>query len=154
MVLYEVRNSRIHGKGVYAKTNVKKGTSIIQYKGEKISKEESYKRTLKLSENPSGPQVYVFELDQNHDLDGDIPSNDAKYINHSCDPNCEAVNYGGEIFIDTIKDIKSGEEITFNYNYGSDVASEHPCRCGSKNCVGYIVCPEEKEKLINILDSR
>ncbi|GIU69958.1 MAG: hypothetical protein KatS3mg002_1194 [Candidatus Woesearchaeota archaeon] len=158
--LYEIRKSEIHNKGAYAIKDIPKGTIIAIYKGEKITKEESEKRAnerlKKHKENQQGvAAVYIFELNENYDIDGDVPDNDAKYINHSCDPNCEVDIVNDEIIIYTIKDVKKGEELTFNYGFEFDEEFiEHPCRCGSKNCVGYILAEEEWPKLKEYLSKK
>jgi hypothetical protein len=151
--LYEVRTSKIHNKGVYAIKNIPKETIILEYLGEKITKEESDKRLddslKKHKENPEeNAAVYIFELNNEYDLDGDIPNNDAKYINHSCDPNCDFEIKDNQIWLFAIKDIKEGEELTYNYGFDFDEEyADHPCRCGSKNCVGYIVSDDDWPKL-------
>lgn len=151
--LYEVRASKIHNKGVYATKEIPKGTYIIEYKGEKITKEEAERRldeTLKRhKKNPEeNAAVYIFELNDEYDLDGDIPDNDAKYINHSCDPNCDFEIKEDRIWLYAIKDIKKGEELTYNYGFDFDEEyADHPCKCGSKNCVGYILSDDDWPKL-------
>jgi SET domain-containing protein len=151
--LYEVRTSRIHNKGVYASKDISKGTNIIEYSGEKITKEEADKRLdesfKKHKEKPEeNAAVYIFELNDEYDLDGDIPLNDAKYINHSCDPNCDFEIKEDHIWLFAIKDIKEGEELTYNYGFDFDEDTmDHPCKCGSANCAGYIVSDDEWSKL-------
>jgi SET domain-containing protein len=133
--LFEIRKSAIDGTGCFALKKIEKGTPVVEYVGEKISKAESLKRC----ENQNH---YIFTLDDEFDLDGDVDWNPAKFINHSCDPNCEAEFFGEMIWIMAIRDIEPGEEITFNYSYDLEDYKEHPCRCGSPNCVGYIVAEE------------
>ena len=83
--------------------------------------------------------VYIFTLNQKYDINGKVSWNLAKYINHSCDPNCETDIIKGRIWISAIKDIKKGEELSYDYGYDMYSFEDHPCRCGSKNCIGYIV---------------
>ncbi len=153
-----IKKSKIHGTGVYAARDFKKGEKIIEYKGEKITKKESERRAeeqlRKHKKNPQEGAVYIFELNKKYDLDGNIPENKAKYINHSCDPNAEAINEKGRIWIVAKKKIKKGEEITYNYGYDLENYEEHPCKCGSKNCLGYIVAPEHRKKLKKILEQK
>jgi hypothetical protein len=85
---------------------------------------------------------YIFSLDETYDLDGNVPWNPARFLNHSCEPNCEAEPDGGCIWIVARRDIRTGEEITFNYGYDLDDYREHPCRCGAADCAGYIVAAE------------
>lgn len=146
-----VKSSGIHNKGVFAKKNIKKGTKIIEYVGEIITKKESDSRAQtqleKNKKNKTHGAVYIFELNKRYDIDGNVPWNKAKYINHSCDPNAETEDINGHIWIIAIKDIKKGEEITYNYGYDLEDYKDHPCKCKSKNCVGYIVAEKHWKKL-------
>ncbi|RME55377.1 SET domain-containing protein-lysine N-methyltransferase [Candidatus Woesearchaeota archaeon] len=148
-----IKKSSIHNKGVFASRDIAKGTKVIEYVGEKITKKEAEKRALKKlnkhKKNPDQGAVYIFELNSRYDIDGDVPYNDAKYINHSCNPNCETQIINNRIWIVAIKDIKKGEEITYNYGYDLDSYKDHPCKCGSKNCIGYILAEEHWPKLLN-----
>ena len=152
----EVRKSKIHHKGVFAKRDISKGTEVMEYKGRKISKKRGDKKSQKTIKKSQKKQdkgaVYVFELNEKYDIDGNVSWNPAKYINHSCNPNCESVIEDEKrVVINAIRDIKKGEEITYNYGYSLDNFREHPCKCGSKNCVGYIVDKSEWPKLKEIL---
>lgn len=141
--MIEVKESKIHNKGVFAKEDIPKGTKIIEYKGEKITKEEAEKR---MYENE-----YIMEFDNEYDIDGDIEENDAKYVNHSCDPNCECKTKGGKVWFISLRDIKKGEEITFDYDYACEddfsEIEDFKCRCGSPNCIGYMVSKDYHEEL-------
>ncbi|MEM8867387.1 MAG: SET domain-containing protein-lysine N-methyltransferase [Verrucomicrobiota bacterium] len=155
--LCEVRESQIHGRGLYAKTKIKAETDIIQYVGEKITKEESTRRALEWEEQArkSGEGlVYIFELDDDWDLDGREGENPARYMNHSCDGNCEAVNYEGEIWISARRDIKKGEELVYDYGYDMEHFIDHPCKCGSHNCIGYIVREDQRHKVLKLLRNK
>jgi uncharacterized protein len=152
--LCEVRGSEIHGRGVYATEFIPKETQIIEYVGELIDKKESERRALALhakSLKTGGAAVYIFTLSKTYDIDGDVPWNTARLINHSCDPNCEAWIVGRKIMIYSLRDIQEGEELSFDYGFDVDCYEDHPCRCGSDQCVGYIVSrqqwPELKERL-------
>ncbi len=143
--LYQIRNSAIHGTGVFATRAIRKGQRILEYTGEKISKEESERRGIELMERAKkdgGAAVYIFTLDDEWDLDGGVEGNDARLINHSCDPNCEAWDHSGHIWIHAKRAIKQGEELSFNYGFTMDTWEDHPCRCGTAKCVGYIVGEE------------
>ncbi|MGD0812786.1 MAG: SET domain-containing protein-lysine N-methyltransferase [Verrucomicrobiota bacterium] len=124
--------SPIHGLGVFAKTILRRGERVIQYLGEKITKEESARRC----ERQNG---FIFSLDDEFDLDGDFDWNPARLVNHSCAPNCEAECLEGRIWITALRDILPGEEITFNYGYDWEAYQEHPCHCGATECVGFIL---------------
>ena len=138
----EVRNSEIHGRGVYATCFIPKETKIIEYVGELVDKKESERRALSQhakSLKTGDAAVYIFTLSKSYDIDGNVPWNTARLINHSCAPNCEAWIEGRKIFIHSLKDINAGEELTFDYGFDVECYEDHPCRCGQDGCVGYIV---------------
>ncbi len=153
-----VRGSKIHNKGVFAKKDIPKGTKIIEYVGNKITKSKSYDVATnqfdKSQKDKDEGAVYIFELNKKYDIDGNVPWNPAKYINHSCEPNAETEIIRGHIWIIATRDIKDGEEILYNYGYDLDEYEEHPCRCGSKKCVGYITAEENWKKLKKKLEKR
>lgn len=155
--LWELRGSAIHGHGLFATAAISEGTRIIEYIGEKITKAESTRRALAWEEaarkNGAG-LVYIFDLNKRHDLDGNDPANTARYINHSCAPNCEAVNFRGRIWIVAIRDISPGEELSFDYGYDLEHFLDHPCKCGAKKCIGYIVRKDQHKNLKKILRGR
>ena len=129
------RRSRIHGMGGYARQAIAAGTHMIEYVGEKITKAESLARC-------EGQNAYIFTLDDVYDLDGDVAWNPARFINHSCAPNCEAELDEGRIWIIALRDIAAGEELSFNYGYDLVDYREQQCLCGTQECVGYIVAEE------------
>ncbi|HEX7260435.1 MAG TPA: SET domain-containing protein-lysine N-methyltransferase [Luteolibacter sp.] len=138
----EVRGSDIHGRGVYATTFIPKETKIIEYVGELIDKETSEKRGVSQhakAVETGDAAVYIFTLSRKYDIDGNVPWNTARLINHSCAPNCEAWIVGRKIFIHSLCDINVGEELTFDYGFDVDCYEDHPCLCGKDNCIGYIV---------------
>ncbi|MGB0744671.1 MAG: SET domain-containing protein [Opitutales bacterium] len=152
--LCKVASSPIHARGLFATTEIEAGTDIIQYIGEKISKEESTRRALEWEEKArkdGSGLVYIFELDDDWDIDGREGENPARYMNHSCDGNCEAINYDGEIWIVARKDIREGEELTYDYGYDMEHFLDHPCECGSDNCIGYIVREDQRKKVKKLL---
>jgi SET domain-containing protein len=129
------RQSGIHGLGGYARRFVPKDTYVIEYVGELISKAESARRC-------EADNHFIFSHDETHDLDGSVEWNLARWVNHSCEPNCETIDDEGQIWIAALRDIQPGEELTFNYNYDLEDYKAHPCRCGSRWCVGYMVAEE------------
>jgi hypothetical protein len=153
MTRIEVRESSIHHKGVFALEPIKKGTKVIEYVGEKISAEEYERRADdQLAKHKEDSKkvggVYIFEIDENTYIDGATEYNTAKYINHSCSPNCEVDITDGRIWIVAERDINEGEELFYNYGYDfDDEFEEHPCKCGSDNCVGYILSEDDWPKL-------
>jgi hypothetical protein len=153
----EVRDSIIHGRGLFATCDIAKETQVIEYAGEIVDKDESNRRGLEqeeMAEKTGEGAVYIFELNEMHDIDGNFDWNPARLANHSCDPNCEAENVDDHIWIVAIKDIQKGEEITFDYGYDISHYERHPCRCGSANCVGYIVHRDQRRELKKLLKKK
>lgn len=134
----ELRSSTIHGTGVFARIPIGRGIKLIEYVGRRISKAESFRLCQENNE-------YIFEIDSETDLDGNIPENPARFINHGCTPNCEAVNEDGRIWVYTKKRIPAGAEISFNYGYDLQDCEEHPCYCGAPGCIGVILAAELHE---------
>ena len=146
-----VRMSAIHGRGVFARKDIPSGSRVIEYVGEKITKAESERRAIvplarHRQDNAHGA-VYIFELNKRYDIDGDVYYNTARYINHSCDPNCETEVDRGHVWIVAMRDIRKGEEISYNYGYSFEDYEDHPCLCGAPNCVGYILHEDHWPKL-------
>jgi SET domain-containing protein len=135
-----LESSAIHGTGGFARVDISHGARVMEYVGEIISKQESLARCERSNE-------YIFAIDGEHDLDGNVDWNPARFLNHSCEPNCEAQFVEGRIWIVAIRDVRAGEELTFNYSYDLEDYREHPCRCGAKMCVGYIVAEEFFEQV-------
>jgi len=153
----KVKTSSIHNRGLFAAKRIPKDEYVIQYLGEIISKKESTRRGVNQHDkslNEDVGSVYIFELDDGRDIDGNFDWNDARLANHSCSPNCEAHNADGEIWLVALRNIKKGEEITFDYGYALEHWEDHPCLCGSENCAGYIVRTEDRKKLAKILAKR
>lgn len=150
-----VRRSKIHGTGVFAKKAIPEGAKIIEYVGEKITKKESDRRGPALieaaAENNEMGAVYLFELNSRYDVDGNVPYNTARFINHSCSPNCETEIVNGGIWVLALRGIKKGEELSYNYGYDLSTYKDHPCRCGADNCMGYIVAEDSWPRLRGIL---
>ena len=154
---WQVKKSTIHGNGVVAAKNINKNEKIIQYIGEKITKLEGDKRSEQrikkyLNSNKTG-SVYIFELNKKYDIDGTPKYNKARYINHSCDPNCEVEIIKNEIWICSIKKIRKGDELTYDYGYefDKDDFRDHVCKCGSKNCIGFIISSDDWPKYLKYL---
>lgn len=147
----EVRESEIHGTGVFARIKVSKGKKVIEYVGEKITKKESERRSIALIEKNQGSQtdgaVYIFEVNKRHDIDGNIPENTARFINHSCEPNCEPDVIKNRVWLISTRKIKEGEELSYNYGFDLDGYEDHECKCGAKKCVGYITADDNWPKL-------
>tara|TARA_B100001175_G_scaffold277226_1_gene253132 strand:- start:649 stop:1131 length:483 start_codon:yes stop_codon:yes gene_type:complete len=150
--MWKLKKSKIHGSGVFATETIKKNTKIIEYIGEKVLRSEGDKRSERrlkryLNSKEQG-SVYIFELNSRYDIDGSPKYNKARYINHSCDPNCEVEIAKGHIWISSIKKIKSGEELSYDYGFefDEDDYSDHVCKCGSKKCIGYVISSDDWKK--------
>ncbi|MBL8013574.1 MAG: SET domain-containing protein-lysine N-methyltransferase [Candidatus Omnitrophica bacterium] len=144
LVSLTLKKSSIHNVGLYANEDIAKGTKIIEYVGEKITAKEAGRRVDASLENHRSNHthgaVYIFELNNRYSIDGDVPYNTARHINHSCDPNAETDIIRGKVWIIAIRDIKAGEEILYNYGYEfKEDYKDHPCLCGSSRCVGFII---------------
>lgn len=134
--------SKIHGGGLYAARSIPKGTRVLEYVGERITKAEAWRREeRRRADRVSGGDgcVYVFEINQRHDIDGAVSWNTARLANHSCDGNCETNLIRGRVWLIAVRDIAEGEEITYDYGFPFADWKLHPCLCGTKKCVGYIV---------------
>jgi SET domain-containing protein len=149
--LVEVRQSPIQGSGVFAARRLKKGQRIIEYTGERINDEEAYTRYD--DDSMERHHTFLFALDDDLSIDGAAGGNESRFINHSCDPNCEAwIEKGNRIFIYAKKDIAQGTELTYDYAYvGVDpndpaVLKMYVCHCGSPKCRGSIVVPPKRKK--------
>ena len=132
--------SPIHGIGGFAREDLPGGAPVIEYLGRRVSKQESLERCREGNE-------YIFRLDEATDLDGNVEWNPARFLNHSCAPNCEAELIDGRIWIVALRDIRAGEEITFDYGYDLEDYRDHPCGCGAAECAGFIVAEALREEV-------
>lgn len=152
-----IRRSPIHGRGAYARVDIPEGTRIIEYVGEKITKAESYRREQqRLARLAAGGDgcVYVWDLNKRHDIDGRHAYNIARLINHSCAPNCRAETIRGRVWIIAARDIARGEELSYDYGFSFSEWEKHPCRCGTPDCVGFIVNKAQRWRVRRILQAR
>jgi SET domain-containing protein len=150
--LYVVRNSRIHGRGVFAVRQIRKGTRILEYTGERIGNREADRRydDTKMKRH----HTFLFTLDSKTVIDGAIDrgGGDASFINHSCEPNCEAVITGKKIFIHALRSIYPGDELAYDYQYertgknDAELEKFYLCKCGAPNCRGSIMKPARKRR--------
>ena len=149
---FALRRSRIQGRGAFATRLIRKGQRIVEYKGEHISNEEADRRYDEARMRRH--HTFLFVLDRKTVIDGATKGNEAAYINHSCDPNCEAVTEGKQIFIYALKTIRPGEELAYDYSYprsGDEEEDEererfYPCRCGAPTCRGTILAPKRRKR--------
>ena len=142
-----VHNSPIHGRGVFALRRIPKGVRIIEYKGKLISDKEADRRYSRMHAN--SPHTMLFSLDGGLVIDATRRGNSARWINHSCAPNCEIEEEGHRIFIDARRDIRAGEELTYDYNlqigekHTKKAKREHACFCKARRCRGTMLGEEE-----------
>ena len=143
MKAWEKRGSKLHGQGIFAARDIRRGERILEYVGERITHEEADRRGVareRRARRTEEAKTYLFELNSRWCVDGDVPGNEARFMNHSCDPNCEAVQTTrNRIWIVARRRIRAGEELVYDYGFDLDNYRDHPCRCGAEWCVGYIV---------------
>ena len=143
-----VHNSPIHGRGVFALRRIPKGVRIIEYKGKLITDKEADRRYSRMHAN--SPHTMLFSLDGGLVIDATRRGNSARWINHSCAPNCEIEEEGQQVFIDAGRDIKPGEELTYDYNlqigekHTKKAKREHACFCRARRCRGTMLGEEEE----------
>jgi SET domain-containing protein len=139
-----VKNSPVHGRGVFAKKIIPKGTRIFEYSGQRVLKANLAQDLV----NGLTSLVYVMNLNETLAIDGERGGNDSRFINHSCDPNCEVLYFNQTPYIYAILEIPEGDELSFDYKYGSEDDVEitpeqkrewFPCRCGASNCRGTLL---------------
>ena len=150
---YVVKASTIHGTGVFARRKILAGERIIEYKGERITWPEAQRR----AEAKAGPvnHTFFFTLADGRVIDGEAHGNDARFINHSCEPNCEAMEHeDGRVFIYALQDIGRGEELSYNYaliyegRHTAAIRRAFECRCGAHGCSGVMLAPKKRGRRI------
>jgi uncharacterized protein len=148
--LYEVRKSGIQGRGLFATRRIRPGQKIIEYTGEHIPNDEADRRYDE--DKMKRHHTFLFTLDDDTCIDGNVRSNTARLINHSCDPNCEAIIEDDKIWIYALKNIQPGVELAYDYQYertGDNIAELekfYVCHCGSEKCRGSIMAPPKKRR--------
>lgn len=149
-VAYEVRRSPIHGNGVFAARLIEAGECIVEYEGERISADESAIR----AEKSGGPvnHTFFFSLADGQVIDGGSGGNDSRFINHACEPNCEAYEEDGRVFIYSLHEIEKGDELNYNYaliyeeRHTAAVKKQFECRCGAPSCTGTMLAPKKRKR--------
>jgi uncharacterized protein len=146
--LIKVRRSKVHGQGVFALQRIRKGTRIIEYVGDRISHARANRRYDDHDANDN--HTFLFAVDRNVVIDATVDGNDSRFINHSCDPNCESNIENRRVFIDAIKTIEVGAELNYDYQIGRErddppnVDVIYACRCGAKDCRGTMLWPPKR----------
>ena len=146
--LVEIRRSNVHGLGAFATRRIPKGTRIIEYVGERVSHEEADRRYEDKEENDS--HTFLFIVDSRTVIDAGVDGNEARFFNHSCDPNCESVIESRHVYIEATRDIEPGAELTYDYQIQREdddpenIDDVFACRCGVAGCRGTMLWPTER----------
>ncbi|MBI2407767.1 MAG: SET domain-containing protein-lysine N-methyltransferase [Gemmatimonadetes bacterium] len=147
---FKIRRSAISGRGAFATRDIKKGERLIEYLGERITHKVADARYD--DERMSRHHTFLFAVSRQTVIDASVGGNDARFINHSCDPNCEALIQGSRVFIDAIRPIAKGDELFYDYGYerdGTETAEDearYVCHCGTKKCRGTILAPKKPKR--------
>ena len=146
----QVRQSGIHGRGVFATQAIEAGSTVIEYKGEIITWDVALERH---PHDPSQPNhTFYFHLDDGHVIDGKYQGNSARWINHSCNPNVEAEQDGNRVFLKALRNLAPGEELFFDYGLVIDarltaaLKREYACWCGAPQCRGTMLAPKTRKR--------
>ena len=144
--MIEVRHSRVHGYGVFALRRIRKGTTVIEYLGDRITHEQADERYE--DKDAKDNHTFLFTVDSKTVIDAGRNGNEARFINHACDPNCESGIMTKRVFIDAIRTIQAGEELVYDYQITrdpddpDDVDAIFACRCGAPGCRGSMLEPK------------
>jgi SET domain-containing protein len=144
----EVRTSRVHGRGVFAKAKIRKGARIIEYTGRRLPWKEAEELPPLDPKDPH--HTFLFSLDDGNVIDATVGGNEARWINHSCEPNCETFEEDGRVFVHALRGLKPGEELFYDYKLipserrSKKVEQQFGCYCGAKKCRGTMLEPRKK----------
>ncbi len=148
--LFRVRRSSVHGLGVFAARRIRKGTRIVEYLGERVSHREADRRYEHKSSRDS--HTFLFVVDSGIVIDAGANGNEARFINHGCDPNCESVTDERRVFVEATRTIQPGEELTYDYSIKRDrddppdIDAVFACRCGAQSCRGTMLRPAPRAR--------
>jgi uncharacterized protein len=148
--LIEVRESPLHGMGVFATRRIAKGTRVIEYLGERVSHTEADRRYEDKDANDN--HTFLFIVDDATVIDAGVNGNAARFVNHACQPNCESVIEDARVFIEAVRAIEPGEELTYDYQIQRepddppDIDSIFACRCGHRRCRGSMLWPAQRKR--------
>jgi SET domain-containing protein len=144
---FAVRGSDIHGRGVFALRKIRKGERLVEYTGERLSHAEADRR-YEAEHEADDPHTFLFTVDHKTVIDATRGGNSSRWINHSCAPNCESEVEEGRVYIDALRDISPGEELTYDYQLYLDephtakAKRENPCHCGTRRCRKTLLRPK------------
>ncbi|XAH23324.1 SET domain-containing protein-lysine N-methyltransferase [Xylophilus sp. GW821-FHT01B05] len=142
----QTRRSGVHGKGVFALQDIAEGEIIIEYVGEVVTWQEAQDRHPHDPKDPN--HTFYFHVDADRVIDAKFGGNSSRWINHACEPNCEADEQGGRVFIKALRNISAGEELNYDYGliieerYTKKLKAEYPCWCGAPSCRGTLLAPK------------
>ena len=148
--MYRVKNSSIHGRGVFARRKIRAGTLLMEYTGDRISYAQACDDAAARDDDSN--HTFLFSLEDGSVIDGGRNGNDARWINHCCEPNCEAREGAGRIFIHALRDIARGEELNYDYGlvleerYTAALKRSYQCRCGAPSCRGTMLAPKRRKR--------
>ena len=148
--MFRVRRSSVHGLGVFAARRIRKGTRIVEYLGERVSHREADRRYEHKSSRDS--HTFLFVVDSGVVIDAGANGNEARFINHGCDPNCESVTEERRVFVEATRTIQPGEELTYDYSIKRDrddppdIDAVFACRCGAQSCRGTMLRPAPRAR--------
>src|SRR5882724_5219726 len=148
--LFEVRHSRIHGYGVFALRRIRKGTTVLEYLGDRVTHTQANERYA--DKDPQDGHTFLFTVDAKTVIDAGVNGNEARFVNHACHPNCETVNTGKRIFIEALRTIQPGEELAYDYQIQrddddpADVDVIFGCHCGAQSCRGSMLEAPKKQR--------
>jgi SET domain-containing protein len=150
--MIEVRHSPIHGYGVFALRKIRKGTTVIEYLGDRVSHAEADARYE--DKDASDSHTFLFTIDARTVIDAGINGNEARFINHGCDPNCQSLSMNKRVFIEAIRTIRPVDELSYDYQIQRDpedapeVDEIFACRCGAPSCRGSMLEPRKKPRTV------
>jgi hypothetical protein len=148
--LFEVRHSPIHGYGVFAARRIRKGATVIEYLGDRVTHAQADARYV--DKSPDDNHTFLFTVDARTVIDAGVDGNEARFINHACDPNCESTIENKRVFIRAIRTIQPGEELSYDYQIERDsddapnIDEVYACRCGATQCRGSMLVAPKRRK--------
>ncbi len=148
--MFRVRRSKVHGLGVFALRRIRKGTRIVEYLGDRVSHREADRRYEQKTTDDN--HTFLFIVDRGIVIDAGVNGNDARFINHGCDPNCESVTEDRRVFVEALRTIQPGEELKYDYSIGRakddppDVDVVFACHCSAEQCRGTMLWPAKRPK--------
>ena len=148
---FEIRDSPIHGRGAFATSAIPAGTRLVEYTGERITPAEAEARHPDDAPGAGTHHTFLFAIDDDLVVDAGVGGNEARWINHGCDPNCDAVIEDRRIWIETIRDVQPGEELVYDYAYVLEerhtpaAKRRFPCTCGAATCRGTILARKPRK---------